>query len=255
MTLAPNDCSACIEMLYANETDTFTDRIVLAAQDGFAAIEFWGTLNKDIDAIEQAAKAANIKIQGFLCDPTLALGDPSTHAEFLENVARSVALGDRLGAIGIIVIVGKIVSDLSPADQLANITSALKQACDVVGNSSVKLVLEPINQQEQPQGYLHDTAHALDIIDAVGDARLGLLYDMYHSGKQSENMVEILAGRVDRVVHVHLADTPDRHEPGTGDMAWQDNVAWLKSNGYQGLIGLEYLAENGTSEGLSFLNR
>ena len=61
--------------------------------------------------------------------------------------------------------------------------------------------------------------------------------------------VELLAGRVDRVAHAHLADTPGRHEPGTGRLDWRMRIEWLETAGYKGLIGLEYtpLAESAAS--------
>jgi hydroxypyruvate isomerase len=64
--------------------------------------------------------------------------------------------------------------------------------------------------------------------------------------------IEVLAGRLDRVVHVHLADTPGRGEPGSGRMDYADRLEWLIQQGYDGLIGLEYKPSGPTVEALRF---
>ena len=59
-------------------------------------------------------------------------------------------------------------------------------------------------------------------------------------------------GRLDRVVHVHLADTPGRGEPGSGRMDYAERLEWLEAQGYDGLIGLEYKPSGPTVETLKF---
>ena len=81
-----------------------------------------------------------------------------------------------------------------------------------------------------------------------------LLYDMYHSAWMGETLTEVLAGRVDRIAHVHLADHPGRHEPGTGGVRWREGLAWLRANGYGGKVGLEYRPAGATVDGLAFLD-
>ena len=68
-----------------------------------------------------------------------------------------------------------------------------------------------------------------------------------------EDATSVLAGRVDRVVHVRLADAPGRHEPGSGDLDWRAVLAWLAAKGYDGWIGLEYWPTAGTAASLDAL--
>jgi hydroxypyruvate isomerase len=46
--------SACIEWLFADEAESFGDRIRLARKNGVEAVEFWKWTNKDLDEIEAA---------------------------------------------------------------------------------------------------------------------------------------------------------------------------------------------------------
>jgi hydroxypyruvate isomerase len=114
-------------------------------------------------------------------------------------------------------------------------------------------MLEPLNDRVDHLGYyLTSTREGLDIVDEVDRAEVKLVYDLYHSAMMGEETETVLDGRLDRVAHVHLADTQGRHEPGTGTMDWQARLDWLFSNGYQGLVGLEYRPSVGTVESLKF---
>jgi hydroxypyruvate isomerase len=68
-----------------------------------------------------------------------------------------------------------------------------------------------------------------------------------------EEISDVLAGRLDRVAHVHLADAPGRHEPGTGTMDWERRLQWLIDQGYRGLVGLEYTPTVATEDSLRHL--
>jgi hypothetical protein len=63
----------------------------------------------------------------------------------------------------------------------------------------------------------------------------------YHSVTMAERPEEVLAGRLDLVAHVQIADVPGRHEPGSGTIDWPAVIGWLSASGYAGRIGLEFI--------------
>ena len=149
--------------------------------------------------------------------------------------------------------VGDEQPGMSRAEQHAAIVRALKEAAKIVEGTGVTLALEPLNDRvDHPGYYLTSTEEGLDIIDEVGRPEIRLLYDIYHSAVMGEEIETVLAGRLDRVVHVHLADAPGRGEPGSGAMDWSDRLEWLERQGYTGYVGLEYKPTIGTIEGLQF---
>ncbi|WP_395814243.1 hydroxypyruvate isomerase family protein [Devosia sp.] len=244
--------SACIEWLFAAESPDFAGRIHAAKAAGLDAVEFWRFSNKDIDAVERALRETGLPISSILCEPIAPLTDSTAHERFLDGVKVSLAAAKRLGAPVMIAQAGDEQASISRAQQHASIVKVLKDAARLLEGSGVILALEPLNDRvDHPGYYLTSTEEGLDIIDEVGRPEVRLLYDIYHAAVMGET-IEVLDGRLDRVVHVHLADAPGRGEPGSGAMDWSDRLDWLEQRGYAGFVGLEYKPTIGTVEGLLF---
>ena len=244
--------SACIELLFRAETPVFAERIHLAKAAGLDAVEFWQWSGKDLDAIRAALAETGLPLAGILCEPIANLTNPETHGFFLEGVKASLAAAQRLGTRMLIAQGGNVVAGASREEQHGAIVDCLGRAAEIVAGSGVVIALEPLNDRVDHPGYfLTSTSEGLDLVDEVVRPEIRLLYDIYHAATMGEP-IEVLAGRLDRVAHVHLADTPGRHQPGTGAMDWRARLDWLEAAGYQGLVGLEYTATGGTAESLKF---
>lgn len=245
--------SACIEWLFAEAGD-FPDRIRAAHNAGLDGIEFWLWSNKDIEALGAAVRETGIAITGMVAEPMVPLTDAAQHDAFLEGLRRSIDVARGLGAPALIAQAGADLPGIPRAEQYAALVSCLSRAADVLKGSGVVLMVEPLNTRVDHAGYfLPSTAEGLDIVDEVGRPEIRLIYDIYHSAVMDEEISEVLAGRLDRVAHVHLADAPGRGEPGAGTMDWRRRLAWLGDNGYRGLVGLEYRPTKDTVESLSAL--
>ena len=224
--------SACIEWLFADQRSlpplpgtlesngvspaavSFPDRIRAAKAAGLDAIEFWHWSNKDLDAVKAALDETGLPIAGILCEPIARITDPETHPAFLDGVRASLAAAQRLGAPVMIAQSGDDRHDVPRQVQHAALVKLLKEAADILKGSGVVLALEPLNDRvDHPGYYLTSTVEGLDIVDEVDRPDVRLLYDVYHSAMMGEHTEDVLEGRLDRVVHVHLADT---HGLGSG---------------------------------------
>lgn len=245
--------SACIEWLFA-ETGDFPERIRAAKRAGLDGVEFWKWTTKDIGPIAAALDETGLKLTGFVAEPMVPLTDPARHAEFLEGLKASVDMARRLKAPVLIAQTGDDLPGRTRAEQRAALTACLAKAADVLEGSGVVLAIEPLNTRVDHKGYyLASTAEGLDIVDDVGRPEIRIVYDIYHSAVMGEEIGDVLAGRVDRVAHAHLADAPGRHEPGSGTMDWRRRVDWLAASGYPGMIGLEYMPTVETTASLKAL--
>jgi hydroxypyruvate isomerase len=55
--------------------------------------------------------------------------------------------------------------------------------------------------------------------------------------------------------HIQIADNPGRHEPGSGEIHFDNLLAGIEAMGYTGWIGCEYLPQAGTLEGLGWAEK
>jgi hydroxypyruvate isomerase len=233
--------SACLEWLFADEAPDFADRIRLASKAGLDAVEFWKWSNKDIDAIEVALRETGIALTGFVAEPMIPLTDPANREPFLEGLGRSVEVARQLGAKVLIAQAGADLEGRDRASQRAALVACLEAAGEVLAGSGVKLGLEPLNTLIDHKGYfLPSTREGLDIAEETGRPEIGIVYDLYHSAVMGERPEEVLAGHMEKVFHIHVADHPGRGDPGTGSVDLEARLAWIFAHGYAGPVGLEY---------------
>lgn len=233
--------SACIEWQFSEAGPDMADRVRAAKAAGLAHAEFHLWRDKNLPAIARALEETGVTLTGVCVDPRRSIVDPAESEQMLAAVADTIAATAPLGRPPLIVASGFRVDGLSETDHFTNAVAVLKKAAAQAEQAGVTLLLEPLNNRQFPAMYLVSTRVGLDIVEAVGSPNLRLLYDVWHSHVMGEDMAEVLAGRVHLVAHVQVADMPDRHEPGTGNLDWGKVIGTLRKLGYRGAIGLEYL--------------
>ena len=246
--------SACIEWLFADGGRPFADRVRAAADAGFQRIEVWTTSNKDVAAREAAINETGVTVTAFVSEPTGRIVDPQTHDDFVAGVERSCELARRLHAESLIVVSGDTLDGVAAEHQARAIADALRRAAPIAHRAGVFLVLEPLNTRVDHAGYfLESTRQGIDVVRRVDHPSVRLLYDLYHSIVMGEEPADVLAGAGHLVGHVHLADAPGRHEPGTGTIDWPRQLAALRAAGYTGPLGLEYMPLRDTESSLAHI--
>ena len=238
MQINPNDCSACIEMLFTDQSPDPVQRIHLAAAAGYRAIEFWLWSNKDLDAIQTALLETGLTVAGFVAEPMVSLNDPANHAGFLAALPASIATAQRLGAPFLYIQGGSILPGVSLADQTQALVTVLTAAADILQGTGVTLLLEPVSDARN--GFLTHAAQGLPIVAKVNRPEVRLLYDLFHAAVAGEPLAETVGPDAALIGHVHVADHPGRGAPGTGTLTLAADLAWLRAQGYPGLFGMEH---------------
>ena len=164
--------------------------------------------------------------------------------------------GGRLGAGVVIVLAGNERSGIPRAQQHGHIVDALRQAAPVAEAAGVTLCLEPLNTHVNHAGYyLTSSAEGFEIVRAVGSPRLRLLYDVYHQQISEGFLIDTITANIDLIGHIHVADVPGRHEPGTGEINYANVLRAIDESGYGGYIGLEFVPQAGTDASLAAVQR
>jgi hydroxypyruvate isomerase len=85
----------------------------------------------------------------------------------------------------------------------------------------------------------------------VGHPNTAILYDVYHA--QRAEVVATVRDHLRRIEHIELADSPDRHQPGTGEINVPFLLSELAAAGYEGWICPEYRPLGGTEASLAWM--
>lgn len=107
---------------------------------------------------------------------------------------------------------------------------------------------------DHPGALLDRTEEAIYIAKGVGSPNFKILYDIYHSSVEGEDVVAILRNHSNLIGYIQLADSPGRGEPGSGKIDWEPVLAAVQESGYQEVIGLEYYPTKETTESLTFIH-
>lgn len=247
------ELSGCIELLFTDDAPNSPDeRVRRAADAGLCSVEIWFWRDKDLPRLKRALVESNVDLYAMISEPMGQLVDRRTHEAFLRGVDESSKVAADLGCPFLMVFGGNALPGVSRAAQHGAVVDALKRAAPVAEAHDVVLALECLNSRIDHVGsYLDRTSEGLAIVAEVGSPNVTLLYDLYHSVVMGESPDRVLAGRLERVSHVQVADVPGRHEPGTGTINWTRFMDWLSKSGYQGRIGLEYVPAQSTLASLA----
>ena len=135
---------------------------------------------------------------------------------------------------------------------LATYAVNLAWAAEECARAGVKPIIEPINHRDIPGFFLNTTDQGAAVIEAVGPERLGLQFDLYHCQITEGDVVRRVERHLPLIAHMQVADTPGRHEPGTGEVNWPFVFARIDAMGYRGWIGCEYRPKGITEDGLGW---
>jgi hydroxypyruvate isomerase len=140
-----------------------------------------------------------------------------------------------------------------PREKLfATLVENLRYAAGKLAAAGLTLLTEPANPRTIPGFFLNTSRQGIEVIDAVGAANLMLQYDIFHMQIVEGDLAKTLERLLPRIGHLQLADVPDRHEPGSGEINFEFLLAHIDRLGYTGWIGCEYIPQADTREGLKW---
>lgn len=238
---------ACIDTLYTELP--WLERFQAAKDDGFEAVEFWDWRTRDLEETSRAADAAGIAISGFNGDADYSLVDPEHKEAYLDFLKQSIAAAKKLGAGSVTIhsnalgeggIVVNHYAGLSETVKLCSMYDTLLSCVKLAEEEEIDLNLEALNITTDHIGnFLTTTQMGAEICRLIGSSRLKLLYDVYHMQLNEGSICDTLTKYCDQIGHIHVADAPGRHEPGTGEIQYKKVIGHLEALGYTGRIGYE----------------
>lgn len=264
MTLTRGDFAANISMLFKELPLPQRPRAARAA--GFETVECWWPFTgpkpsaAEIDAFVRALEVADVGLWALNCYAgdmpagergVLSLPDRTEEfrasADVLTHIARQTGCrlfnalyGQRADGLP------TEVQDRCAAENLAFIAEA-------VGEFGGTVLLEPLTRGENGPYPLLTATDVLTVVSRVPADNLRLLLDVYHLTNNDDDVLAIAGTQTDVIGHIQVADTPGRHQPGTGTIDFTSIFHALREGGYAGKIGCEYLPLGPSTESFGWI--
>ena len=238
----------------------FPDRFAAAKQAGFRYVEYqfpyaFGSAKE----IGERARAAGVEVVLHnLPAGDAAKGDrgiscqPARVNEFREGVERAIEYAKAAGCPRLNALAGISPQGLDREKAKQTLIENLRYAAGKLKAAGLTLLTEPCNTRTIPGFFLNSSKEGIEVIDAVGAPNLQLQYDVFHMQIVEGDLVKTIERLLARIGHLQIADVPDRHEPGTGEINFPWLLAEIDRLGYQGWIGAEYIPKGDTVEGLKW---
>lgn len=237
----------CIETLFTEIP--FEERFALVKEHGFKYVEFWTWKDKDILKIQKLCSENDLKIAGFSGDQDFSLVDPAVEKAYITFAKESIATAKRLGASFLVVHSdalgegGRVVKPFSKnhlQERTIHMVRILRNLAPWAEKEDLTLVLEALNTHVDHPGYfLSHTEEAVEIVKQVDSSHVKILYDIYHMQIMEGNLIDTIKKYISLIGHIHIADVPGRHEPGTGEINFRNIMCLLEDLGYEGIVGFE----------------
>jgi hydroxypyruvate isomerase len=244
----------------------FLDRFEQAAISGFKGVEFWFPYQWELDKITEKLNKHSLEVVLYNLPPgDWEAGDrgiaciPGREDEFHQSLSLGIRYAKALGCQLLHCLAGIAPTGLPAAITHRTLVENLRFAAEATEREGIRLLIEALNSGRFPGFYLNQTRQAVELITEVGSSNLRILYDTFHMQIMEGNLTNTIKDKLPYIGHVQIADNPGRHEPGTGEINFENLLRFIDEAGYSGWIGCEYIPLNDTKEGLGwaapYLNR
>ncbi|MFA3792012.1 TIM barrel protein [Aliiglaciecola sp. SL4] len=225
----------------------FLERINAAKALGFTAVEMWNPAStkpgKTPELIVQRAKEQGMRITSFSPSaPNLA--DPKNEQTIKEWLEVAIAIAKTLKVPNFNLTGHKLIEGLTEAQMIENYTRRLKSFAPRLEAENIVATVEPYNPFNHKGHFIYGNEPALSICREVNSPSIKLNWDFFHMQRTNGNLITHLENGFDQVSYIQLADSPNRNQPGTGEVAYGKVLTRLRELGYQGYIGAEFFPEN-----------
>jgi hydroxypyruvate isomerase len=246
--------AANLSMLFTEQA--FLDRFAAAAAAGFRYVEYQFPYMHGAAEVAEAARRAGVEVVLHnLPAGDMAAGErgiaslPGREGEFRAAVERAIEYASAARCPRLNCLAGLAPVDRAHFDTfVANVRHAARRLSEV----GMQLMIEPLNTRSVPGFFLTGSRQAIDVLDAAGEGNAFVQYDVFHMQIMEGDLAATMERLLPRIGHVQIADVPERHEPGTGEVNFGFLLARLDALGYSGWVGCEYNPLGDTVQGLKW---
>ncbi len=180
--------------------------------------------------------------------------DAENHARFVEAVKQSIANAKAIGSKRVLALSGAALDGVSKEQQLDALAKAGQLVAPMLEDAEIVLVWETLNVLVNHPGYfLVYSADGADLVRRTDRPNVKFLFDIYHQQISEGNLIANIKKYHQEIGHFHFADNPGRHEPGTGEINYQNVFKAIYETGYRDIVACEFGKIKSTEEVLQIL--
>lgn len=219
------------------------ERFALARQAGFDTVEIQFPYELSIEQLQQQLHEHQLK----LCLINVPAGDlmqggrglacvSERKTDYQQAVQLALDYANALNVPQINVLSGRAEPNDTLAWQtfLENLAYTHTQA-EPYG---IQVVFEMINGIDMPNFLVQNLQQAQQVLAELPQVRLQ--FDCYHVAKIGEDVCSALRHYLPCIGHIQFADSPQRHQPLTGELDFAQIFQTIAESNYQGYVCAEY---------------
>ena len=175
------------------------------------------------------------------------LNDPRKGSDrFIKAIEDACSVAAKLpGCQLFTVVIGNVIDGLSNEEMHAAAVEKIKRAVPILERHKKTIIIEPMNPYNHPGHCLYGSRDGIAICKAIGSEWVKLNWDLFHMQRFEGNLIDAFRKGKDYVGYFQLADSPDRNEPGTGEVNYTEVFKAIQQIGYTRPVGLECSPRDG----------
>lgn len=248
--VSPEDYRAALDGFAVNVESWWRDvpfekRFDLAAKNYFNHVEFWfiDSWKRDANELAKLATDAGVKVAQIVGDAP-ALAKPNVRTEFLDNVKRAIENAKILSTDIVTVTGHQDVEGITTEDALNSYQDHFAASAELWEDAKIYAAIEPFNPYNHPGHFIYGHEEALRICEEIQSPFIKMNWDLFHMQRHEGELIGNLRRGIDQICYMQLADSPDRHQPGTGEIDYKNVIRACREAGYNRPIGLELWAKD-----------
>jgi hydroxypyruvate isomerase len=178
---------------------------------------------------------------------------PGQTTSFREKIKDAAELFASLGCQKANCLLGLRLEEVPYDVQWRTALENVRFAADTLQQVGIKLTLQPVNTFSVPGFLVPTPTKMLTFLAELGHPNAWLQFDTFQTQRMEGNLIWFIRQHIDTIGHIQISDSPDRSEPGTGEINIPNVLRAIEAVGYDDWVCLEYTPTVDTRSSLQWL--
>jgi hydroxypyruvate isomerase len=180
---------------------------------------------------------------------------PGKEAEFEQALKLAAEYAQALGVKRVNVLPGRCLDPAKHAQYLTVFMGNLSKAATYMAKHHILVTFEAVNTKDMPGFLIHSTEQMLDVLAQLNHPNLKMQFDIYHMQLMEGHVEKTITQYGDLIGHIQFADTPNRGEPLTGNLNFNNIFDSIHFSHYHGYVAAEYNPTVTTEDSLKWMQQ